>query len=428
VSSQDSYLLLKSLISRADEYRQGLYNEGLSGDRETISALALSEFIEAAIQQTAATLKANKRDDALYHGYNILHLHDDRVEVENLPVMLEGQVAVLSANLLNDEETVECLKALRQSDLYREDQHTYLLYPNKQLPSFIDKNQVKAEWLDALKESKSQLLAKRVLKQSGDGNFHFDVKLRNAKELAASMRKLGFADDVIQATEAVWETTFQHKSFTGRSGSFFAYEGLGSTYWHMVSKLLLAVQENWQRALASGSSHAEALAEVYYDVRAGIGFNKTPAQYGAFPTDPYSHTPETGIARQPGMTGQVKEELITRFGELGVQWDNGVIRVKPQLLKAAEYLQAPATYNYLDVAQQWQSLELPVNALAFTLAQVPFVYQRDAAVTEQEIRVTHNDGRVDSFTTDRLPPETVAALSNRSGQVQKVEVIVPIDN
>ena len=32
--------------------------------------------------------------------------------------------------------------------------------------------------------------------------------------------------------------------------------------------------------------------------------------------DPYSHTPGGAGAKQPGMTGQVKEEVITRLGEL----------------------------------------------------------------------------------------------------------------
>ena len=45
----------------------------------------------------------------------------------------------------------------------------------------------------------------------------------------------------------LFETVFDHGSFTGRSGTFFAFEGLGSIYWHMVSKLLLAAQESYTR-------------------------------------------------------------------------------------------------------------------------------------------------------------------------------------
>ena len=105
----------------------------------------------------------------------------------------------------------------------------------------------------------------------------------------------------------------------------------------MVSKLLLAVQENFWQAHDGGADPAitAELAAAYYDIRAGIGFNKPPEVYGAFPTDPYSHTPKGQGAKQPGMTGQVKEEILTRFGELGVRVEEGAIVFEPVLLRAA---------------------------------------------------------------------------------------------
>lgn len=48
-----------------------------------------------------------------------------------------------------------------------------------------------------------------------------------------------------------------------------------------------------------------ALARAYYRVRQGLGFNKTAEAFGAFPSDPYSHTPRHAGAQQPGMTGSV---------------------------------------------------------------------------------------------------------------------------
>ena len=51
----------------------------------------------------------------------------------------------------------------------------------------------------------------------------------------------------------------------------------------------------------------------------GIGAHKSPVNYGAFPSDPYSHTPAGKGAQQPGMTGQVKEDILSRFGELGLR-------------------------------------------------------------------------------------------------------------
>ena len=72
--------------------------------------------------------------------------------------------------------------------------------------------------------------------------------------------------------------------------------------------------------------------------RGGLSADKTPEEYGAFPFDAYSHTPYNSGAKQPGMTGQVKEEIITRFGELGLFIKNGKIIFNPYLLKKTEFL------------------------------------------------------------------------------------------
>lgn len=136
---------------------------------------------------------------------------------------------------------------------------------------------------------------------------------------------------------ALYEKTFNHQAFTGRSGTFYAYEGLGSIYWHMVSKLLLAVQENIFAAYKQNyKTAAKELAKLYYEVRNGLGFNKTPQLYGAFPADPYSHTPYHKGAKQPGMTGQVKEEILTRWGELGIFVEKGEIFFNPIILRQNE--------------------------------------------------------------------------------------------
>ena len=152
----------------------------------------------------------------------------------------------------------------------------------------------------------------------------------------------------------------------------------------MVSKLLLAVQENfwWARARAVASAATPAatlaatpaaadpaadpavlqgLAAAYYDIRGGIGFNKAPGIYGAFPTDPYSHTPKGQGAKQPGMTGQVKEEILTRFGELGLRVEGGAITFDPVLLRPEEFLTAPAPFDYIDLAGRPRTLPLPAG-------------------------------------------------------------------
>ncbi|NIM63937.1 MAG: hypothetical protein GTO30_20505, partial [Acidobacteria bacterium] len=75
-------------------------------------------------------------------------------EVEPLDEMLEGQVAVLSSGYLDGKAALELLRALRASRLYREDQRSYLLYPDRKLPAFLEKNVIPPsvvqgmEWFD----------------------------------------------------------------------------------------------------------------------------------------------------------------------------------------------------------------------------------------------------------------------------------------
>ena len=112
----------------------------------------------AAIDRSIAT---NRRDDGLYHAYNVLGISSSGVSIGRLDVMLEGQVAVLSSGALGSHEAESVLKALRSSPLYREDQHSYVLYPDRLLPSFFDKNTI-----DPAEAARSQLMKALVR----DGN------------------------------------------------------------------------------------------------------------------------------------------------------------------------------------------------------------------------------------------------------------------
>jgi hypothetical protein len=262
------------------------------------------------------------------------------------------------------------------------------------------------------------------------GVFHFNGRFRNAGNVNEALDKLAKKPAFVELVAAerdfileLFETTFNHRAFTGRSGTFFAYEGLGSIYWHMVSKLLLAALECYQQALGQGADTAviEALAIAYYDIRAGIGFNKTPEVYGAFPTDPYSHTPIGSGARQPGMTGQVKEEILTRWGELGVALKDGVLCFAPTLLRQDEFLQTATIFNYVNITGEPETLSLSPNSLAFTICQVPVVYERGAAA---QIEIVRRNGRSVTIPGKCLDVGTTQHVLNRDGQIQLVRVTV----
>lgn len=433
-SDQARRSLMDALGMAATAYRARVYGEGVPAARVALDIPRLRAFLALAQRYVEHTLAANRRPDGMYHSYNILRLHDGGVAVEHLYLMLEGQVAALSSGLLTPEEALALLRSLRHSDLYRPDQHSYMLYPNRYLPGFFQKNQVPAAQVAGSRLVAALTAAgdRRLLIRDDAGVYHFNGDFRNANDVARVLDALAQEPAYAALVQAergfvlnLFEATFNHRAFTGRSGTFFAYEGLGSIYWHMVSKLLLAAQECYHQALAAKAdpSVVAGLAEAYYDIRQGLGFNKAPDVYGAFPTDPYSHTPLGAGARQPGMTGQVKEEILTRFGELGVSVHGGALCFTPTLLRDDEFLAAPAEFPFFDVAHRSRTLSLPPHSLAFTFCQTPIVYTRG---DRPALRVHFADGRVVAMPGTCLDAATSQSILGRDGQVERVEVIVAI--
>ena len=297
-----------------------------------------------------------------YHAYNLMTLeNDNEISITRLDEMLEGQVAVLSSGYLSSKESLSLLDAMKNSPLFRSDQYSYLLYPNKELPKFTEKNNIPKEYVEN-SALLTQLLADnntQIIEKDVNGNYHFNGNFNNAQSLKQELENLsskGYYTLVEKYKGVVLETfekVFNHKAFTGRSGTFYGYEGLGSIYWHMVSKLLLAVQECCLQAINENESDEiiGRLLEHYYEINEGIGVHKSPSLYGAFPTDPYSHTPEGKGAQQPGMTGQVKEDILSRIGELGVSVKNGELQFYPCLLRIGEFLKNPMIFEYIDINQ-----------------------------------------------------------------------------
>ncbi len=435
VTPTDRRRVLDRLGAAFSDYRQTVYDHGF-GDRVDVSVADVVALCRTALAWVDHGIAANRRDDGLYHSYNLLTIDaaDGGLRVGRLPEMLEGQVAVLSAGVLDTGASLEILDTLYASRLYRPDQHSFLLQPPRELPSFLDKNTVPADAAlaipllrDLLAEGETSLVAR-----DADGTVRFAGDLRNERAVAAALDALGarvyWADAVRQdrgAVLALYETTFNHRAYTGRSGAMYGYEGLGCVYWHMVAKLLLAAQEVLLRAEREGVRPAlqADLAAMYFRLRGGLGYEKSVTEYGAFPTDPYSHTPPDGGARQPGMTGQVKEEILTRLGELGVRVEAGCVRFRPVLLRDDEFLDAPAVFRCFDVEGQACSLSLPAGSLAFTLCQVPVVYRR--ADGPARLRLWFQDDSGAEVVGDALDASLSADLLGRGGRLRRLEVDIP---
>jgi len=423
--------VLDGLGNAGSDYRNTIYENGFSSNKSAISKTALLEFLSVSKQFLDHSIKANKRPDKLYHAYNLMTVESDsEVSISYLPEMLEGQVAVLSSGYVSGEASLELLNALKSSALFREDQYSYILYPNKQLPRFVQKNTIpktKAETSDLVQQLVQDCNVS-VVEKDVKGAYHFNGTFNNADSLKNALSLLS-ADQYGELVEKdtqllldIFEEMFDHKSFTGRSGTFYGYEGLGSIYWHMVSKLLLAVQETCLEAISSNENESVigGLLDHYYEINEGIGVHKSPDLYGAFPTDPYSHTPGGKGAQQPGMTGQVKEDILCRFGELGIFVSNGCLVFNPILLRKEEFLRKSKTFEYRNVNSQIKQLELIEGSLAFTYCQVPVVYQlgnKSGLKIESKNEVIESD-------TWHLDAEMSKKVFKRTGEINKIKVYI----
>lgn len=424
--------MMDALGQAGSDYRWNVYTEGFSGEISLLSRDDLLAFLELAQRYIEHSLRANQRSDHLYHSYNILHLGQNSAAISYLQEMLEGQVAILSSGLLSANESLALLQSLRNSALYRDDQSTYILYPDKILPSFLEKNALTAEQVRDLHlpAALADAQDKTLLVRDVDGMYHFSGQLRNAKDVYKALDILAkqpqYAELVAAESEkiaALFEDIFHHTEFTGRSGTFFAYEGLGSIYWHMVSKLLLATQEtalNYQSEPASLD-----LVEKYYDICAGLGFNKSPAVFGAFPTDPYSHSPKGQGARQPGMTGVVKEEIIARQAELGLVIENGCLTFNSLLFNTNELLTTSDFFAYLDITRKPQRIDLAAGCLAYTVCEVPIVIR---IADKPSIEIYLADGSLQTINSNRLDAVNSAHIFQRDGTVHHLVVHLPKEN
>ncbi|WP_298884303.1 hypothetical protein [uncultured Polaribacter sp.] len=433
VSNKDRKTVLDGLGEAGSAYRMAIYENGFSSDRNTVSKSELLAFFNITKQYIQHTIKANKRTDNLYHSYNLMTIENDtEVSISYLPEMLEGQVAVLSAGYLSPKEALDVLDGMKNSALFREDQYSYILYPNKDLPRFDKKNVI-----SKLSVDKSELLSKLVADNNSQiinkdifGKYHFNASFNNANRLEETFKKLPKEYTALVEKESafvleIFEEVFNHKAFTGRSGTFFGYEGLGSIYWHMVSKLLLAVQENCLLAVKNNESEAliGKLLDHYYEIQAGIGVHKSPELYGAFPTDPYSHTPGGKGAQQPGMTGQVKEDVLSRIGELGVFVKEGKINFNPRLLRASEFVTGSKVFTYRSINKEAKSIEINKGSLCFTYCQVPVVYKNEG---NESVKIFFTDNSVKEINELTLDESTSELIFERTGTIEKIEVSVKI--
>ena len=172
--------------------------------------------------------------------------------IARLYPMLEGQVAALSTGSMAPGDAIEVLDALFDSGVYRGDQQSFHVVPGQEAAAFLKKNVIPAERIEStpllrrLVDAGDERIVLRTLTGTIVSMPILSTRLLDAKldELAANLRRR-YVESAREPVAELYEEVFNHRAFTGRSGTMFGFRGLGCIYWHMVSKLLLAVQENF---------------------------------------------------------------------------------------------------------------------------------------------------------------------------------------
>ena len=122
------------------------------------------------------------------------------------------------------------------------------------------------------------------------------------------------------------------------------------------------------------------------------------------------------------MTGQVKEQVLTRFGELGVEVHEGRVRFAPRLIPGSEFTSAPMSASFRGGDGRSTTLELEAGSLAFTYCGVPVVYRLGGtAAIELEVA----DGRLERIEGPSLSRAQSSALFARGGAYRRISVTVP---
>jgi hypothetical protein len=427
--------LMDRLGRAATTYRSAIYDLGFSGSTVPVGRAAVAGLHAAVAAHLDATIRASVRPDGLVHAYRLVHFPADDVAVlDDLPEMLEGQVAALTPGLLRPTEQADLVDALFASALFRPDQRSFVLSPPRPLPSFLDKNVIPPEHIER-NGLLGELVAagdRSIVVVDAQGVHRFAPALVTEADLGSALDRLASSDRWAPLVERcrsttldTYETVFRHRSYVGRSGSMYAYEGIGSIYWHMVTKLLLAIQEAAAAAADAGADeHTVArLVAGYRRVRDGLGFNTTGAEFGAIPIDPYSHTPAHAGAQQPGMTGAVKEEILARPRELGVRVDAGRLGFDSLFLDPSELLEDDASWSIVNVEGEVDTVDLPAGSLGLTVCGVPIVVGVAAGPATIDVRYT--DGRRQRFSGRWLGHRDSAAVFGRTGEIRRITASIP---
>ena len=159
--------------------------------------------------------------------------HSEYLRLETLYLKSAESSFYSEKQLSNQWEELQFISKPNFNESLKEYEKFQLFLANKniELKGFLDRNTIPEEavlssklLLEMLKDRAVEIIEKDV-----NGDFHFNGNFKNATDVIEALEKLSetkysalLASDTPKILQA-FEDVFNHKAFTGRSGTFYGY-------------------------------------------------------------------------------------------------------------------------------------------------------------------------------------------------------------
>ena len=140
LGDKDRMKFVKALGQSFSSYRTKVYDKILS-EKNDLKIKKVYEFLDLGIHILDKTIDNNEKN-GLFNSYNIIDFNktSNTAKINELGIMLEGQVSALGSGKLSFKKTIKLINALYDSELFRKDQKKLYSISKKETISFINKN------------------------------------------------------------------------------------------------------------------------------------------------------------------------------------------------------------------------------------------------------------------------------------------------
>jgi hypothetical protein len=122
----------------------------------------------------------------------------------------------------------------------------------------------------------------------------------------------------------------------------------------------------------------------------------------------------------------VKEGILCRFLELGVNLNQGGLRFRPSILRSSELIRQELSTELVRMDGTIETIRIPADSLLFTFGQTPVVYLRSES-KDPKILITFRDGTERILDSDTLDAELTEAIIGREDRIQQISVYQPAE-